>query len=280
MAQQPAADPPAATPTPATESAAPATPATGPAATAPPAADAATPTPTLAVDLEDRDAERLALTIPEAERRWLPLGERKLLAVWRAERRQPARGAVLLLHGAASSVDSPQVIRPLRADLGQAGWANLAIAMPRVASGSGLPSHPGLLPEVLSRFAAAEAFLKEQQREVVAIVAEDSAAVAALRLAQAAPPASLRALVLIGLEDHADIQTLFKSRSVAILDVLGDQVDPLAGAAADRRRAWASQVAGPTYRQVRAPGVADDWQAHRAQLRSLVLRFLNAHVGS
>ncbi|MCG8434202.1 MAG: alpha/beta hydrolase family protein, partial [Gammaproteobacteria bacterium] len=76
----------------------------------------------------ERDLDRA--TIADGSLVRLDVGGGDFVAIHLVPQRLPARGAVLLLHDPWGNADSPEVTRPLRRGLAQAGWETLALQLP------------------------------------------------------------------------------------------------------------------------------------------------------
>lgn len=175
-------------------------------------------------------------------------------ALYRDTPKRLARGSVVTLHGRLAVPMAEKLLDPLRAQLGEHGWANLA---PRLIE-------PGDAAAGVARIKASVEYLKSRNTKTVVLLGYDSGARLALAYLLQQPDPVIRALVMIdppppretlGLD--LDPDALAKLR-LPILELRTGQNQPTAS---DDATAWRIAFrTNPGYRQSILHDPQTDWQ--------------------
>jgi pimeloyl-ACP methyl ester carboxylesterase len=159
--------------------------------------------------------------------RWLAVGDRQVLAVFGESRREPVKGAVLLLHDIGGHADWPGVVRPLRTALPQYGWHTLSVQRPMWSREPSPHELEDALAEETARVRAALAFLKARGVSRVVVVGHGRGAGVALEILAKARPREVVALVAVNAADSAGAPMVaaLDGSDIPVLDLYGTR-DP------------------------------------------------------
>ncbi len=194
--------------------------------------------PTWASDLarEQRIAEQIRDAIFDGEVIRLEAGGTAFLAIHQRTEREPARGAVLILHGRGANPDWVDVVHPLRTTLPEHGWDSLSIQLPVASEGAGEAEWQATLDEALPRIATAVTYLKKQGMRNLVLIAHSFGNLAAARYLLSGPDASIQAWIAIGMPEAPDLNPRLKEITLPVLALHGERDLPgvLAGERARR----------------------------------------------
>ena len=184
----------------------------------------------------------------------------RFLALWRRSAAADRFGAAVVLHGRGAHADSPFVVRPLALGLPEAGWDTLSLQLPVAGDTASPEAWEALIPEAAPRIRSALAWFAQQGIGSVVLIGHDLGALAAVDfLAQATPPAAVRAVVLISAAapnggGSARLTETLRAVELPVFDVYGQRDLPWIQESARQRRLAARDAGNDAYTQVELPG--------------------------
>ena len=208
---------------------------------------------------EQRIAEQIGGMILDGEVLRLSDGSHSFLAIHTPARKQPARGAALILHGRGANPDWVDVIHPLRTRLPESGWDTLAIQLPLAAAGASDREWAATVPESLPRIEAALAFLRDRGIDDIVIISHSFGTHAAANYLSRRSDDGVRAWVAIGMPPDAryaetDTLGLLGRIRIPVLDLFGELDLERTLLSAGARRKAAEKAGNAAYRQRQVPG--------------------------
>lgn len=202
---------------------------------------------------EKRWAEQISDSLLVGEAVWLPVADKKFLAIYSENMAPRPMGGAIIVHGIGVHPDWPEVIQPLRSELPEYGWATLSIQMPILPNEAVPADYVPLFKEVPPRIEAAIRFFQEQGIRNIVIIAHSLGTSMTSHYLASQPDNPLRAYVGISMpEGQADpvlsnVAALKKIR-IPVLDIYGSRDLPeVIDHAAARKQAARNN---PGYRQV------------------------------
>lgn len=120
---------------------------------------------------EQRLAEQIVDAIFDGEPVYLSAGEHRFLSIHTPSESQPARGAVIILHGRGTHPDWEQVAHPLRTGLPAYGWDTLSLQMPVLEKTAKYYDYLPLLKEAAPRIDAGINLLREMGHRHIVLIA-------------------------------------------------------------------------------------------------------------
>ena len=209
---------------------------------------------------EKRWADQVVDSIMVGDAEWLTVGKDKILGIYTEHTTEKATGAAIVLHGSGVHPNWDQIIRPLRSQLPDHGWATLSIQLPVLDNEASYKDYIPLFPEVAPRINAAVAFLKAKGIQNISIVAHSLGASMAAHYLANKPDNAVRAFVAIGAsgrhttEDKVDYINSVKTIKIPVLDIYGS-VDLDTVLNSTKEKADAARKGGnKNYTQVEIPG--------------------------
>lgn len=204
------------------------------------------------------------------------------VAIHRPLQQGGRRGAIVLLHDQAGNPDSPEVLRPLRLALAEAGWDTLSLQLPSAARGAPRGAWMGRRPTIEARLRAGLDWFKARGLRDQVIIALGDSGSAALQAAAGDRPPELRALVLISLAlqaggEAADAAAL-RDLDVPLLDIYAERDTPSVVQGAASRKGIALQAQEGGYRQMTIPGAVAGFAGLEASLVHAVRAWLAANA--
>lgn len=209
---------------------------------------------------EEVVAETLTERLPEEEVIRLFAEGSRFLGLYRNNRAERARGAVILVHGLGAHPDWPEVISPLRRGLPEVGWSTLSIQMPLLSPDRQLSEYGGTVRVGAARIHAALNYLLNNKQENIVIVGYGFGAAVAADYLAANRHKDLRAFVGISMQAQAflnprlQLPARLEKIDLPLLDIYGSrdydevlkQTDDrrLAGTKNDRRNYYQITVEG------------------------------------
>jgi pimeloyl-ACP methyl ester carboxylesterase len=202
---------------------------------------------------EQRWADQIvdALLVGEAE--WLPVGDRKVLALYTENMVGETQGGAIIVHGIGAHPNWPEVIQPLRSQLPEHGWATLSIQMPILPNEAEVLDYVPLFKEVPPRIEAAIRFLQDKGIRNVVIIAHSLGTAMSSWYLASQPDNPLRAYVGISMiendkDPHLSNVAALKKIRIPVLDIYGSRDQPsVIHYAAARKQAGRHN---PGYRQL------------------------------
>jgi len=98
-------------------------------------------------------------------------GSHEFLSIYMEAETQPAKGAVIIMHGRGYHPNWPELVYPLRTGLTEHGWNTLSIQMPVLDNESSFYDYLDILDEAHPRINAAMAFLKQKKTKQIMLLA-------------------------------------------------------------------------------------------------------------
>lgn len=209
---------------------------------------------------EKRWAEQIVDSILVGDAEWLSVGNAKILSIFTEHTSDKAIGGAIVLHGSGVHPNWDQVVRPLRTQLPDHGWATLSIQLPVLANDAQYKEYIPLFAEVEPRIKAGVAFLKAKGIQNIVIIAHSlGSSMSAFYMANKPDPA-IRAFVAIGVsgemhkDDKVGYLTSLKTIKTPVLDIFGsNDLDTVLKSEKDK--ADVARKAGNTnYTQVKIVG--------------------------
>lgn len=237
-----------------------------------------TPAPASDLARENRWAAEIADSIMTGDVEYLDADGHRFLALYTPAASDPAKGAVIVVHGSGVHPNWPDVVYPLRTGLAEHGWATLSLQMPVLAADASGKDYFPVLDEVPPRMEAALAFLREQGFEHAIVVAHSLGSLMSTYWLSHAQPSAVSAFAGIGMTDASNgadesVVAYLKKIRTPVLDLYGEHDLPgVMAQAADR--AAATGVAGGTLTQVQTPGANHFYQGKEAELVQTLLQWL------
>jgi len=246
----------------------------------------ATETPASDLERERRMAEQISDAILVGEPMQLEADGVAFLAIYAEAETEPAKGAVILLHGRGVHPDWPDVISPLRTELPAAGWDTLSIQLPVAAADAPSGAYEPLIAEGPPRIQAAVDFLAEREVGTIVLLGHSLGLRMATEYLAGNPSPEVRGLVATGMfiePDNAELRerTLNNLRNIRIpvLDIYGSEdLEGVRASAADRLQA-ARQGGNPDYEQVEVPGANHFFHDRQKELTRRVEAWLDGLAG-
>ncbi len=178
---------------------------------------------------ESRWAQEVAPQVVVGEVVWLTLPDRPRVLALFTEPAQPAKGAVIVVHGQGVHPDW-NLIGALRADLAERGYATLAVQMPVLAADAPRDDYADLYADAGDRLGAGLAWLRAKGYVRIAIVSHSlGAAMVDAWLARPDAPA-VQAWTPVGM-----LVTFAKPPRLPVQDIVAARDIPSALANARRR---------------------------------------------
>lgn len=193
-------------------------------------------------------------------------------------------GNLIMLHDAGAHPDWPGVIAHLRHGLNHHGWNTLSIQLPLLPLlplDARLQDYSQVMPQALTRLAAALAHLKTPSDRRVVLLGQGFGAALAVEYSKQNPHADIDGLILIGLQpvtsetssdDQIALSKTLEAVAVPILEfhTQRDQasvrtgVQLRRGLIARKRRPSPDALAGFRlyYRQIEISGASPDYEGH------------------
>ncbi len=233
---------------------------------------------------ERRIDEQIRDAILEGEVIQLQAGAQRFMGIHTRSRRQPVRGAALILHGRGANPDWIDVVHPLRTGLPDFGWDTLSIQLPVASEGAHDSEWEATLPDAVARVRAALAYLEKQGLRNVVLIAHSFGNRTVARLLAGQRPGSVTAWVAIGIPidrrtPNDPALAVLGRLKLPILDLYGERdLVSIRDSAPARRRA-AQRAGNKDYVQREVPG-ADHFYSDQADLLVSLVRAWMARVAS
>lgn len=210
---------------------------------------------------EKRWAEQIADSVMVGDPEWLKVGKSKIFSIYTEHTTEKAIGGAIILHGSGVHPNWDQVIRPLRSQLPDHGWATLSLQLPVLANDAEYKEYIPLFKDVGPRITAGVKFLKNKGIQNIVIIGHSlGSGMAGYYMAQN-PDSSIRALVAVGVsgvrykgKSGVGYLTSLKKIKVPVLDIFGsnDLPEVLKG---EKLKATTARKAGnKNYTQVKIMG--------------------------
>lgn len=233
-------------------------------------------------DKEKRWADQITDFLVVGEAVWLPDNGERFLGLYTDAANEPAKGAVIIVHGLGAHPDWQDVVAPLRIGLPEQGWSTLSIQMPVLANDADVAQYGPLFAEVPARVHAAVRYLKQRGQDNIVMVAHSlGVAMAASYLAQPQSAADIRAFVGIGMRDQhgndprMNTAAFLKDIPIPVLDLYGSQDAEAVQTAATRSSA--GKTVGE-YEQTEVPGADHFFHGKSERLVEIISAWLDPYA--
>jgi len=252
--------------------------------------------------------QSLEKTITSGKAVWLNDDTSKFFAIYEPDQSGQAKGGVIILHGANSHPDKPEVIRPLRNALPLHGWASIAIQLPYLSS---ISDYTKQQTTINQRINSAATYLQTVGIGNIALLGHGIGAMAATAYLSSQQNTSLQAFIAISLgipnkdKNLESISQQLEKITVPILDIFGsNDLDNVVNTAS--LRALAAKISSRavtsskqiesykrsaigrssmqnsqghiSYRQIVIEGANHDFRGSNRQLTKRVAGWLERHV--
>jgi len=236
------------------------------------------------VEREKRLSDQIVDAIFDGDPLFLNADGHDFLSIY-MEAAEPAKRAVLLIHGRGYHPDWENVTRPLRIGLTEHGWNTLSIQMPVLSKGSKFYDYVPVFPEALPRIDAALAYLKAQGNEQVVMLAHSCGVHMAMAWIRANGSDAIDGFVGIGMGATDYKQPMpepfpFARLQVPVLDVYGALDYPAVLHGADGRWKAVQKQGQPASRQIMLQDGDHYMREQDAVLLKTVAGWLNDSLGA
>lgn len=208
----------------------------------------------------------------------LEAGGDSFVAIYREHRDAEARGGVILLHDQGSTMDSYEIIRPLRLGLARSGWDTLSLQLPAADRSEDADTWRSRQTPIQARLQAGLDWLENRKpvnRVVITLGDSDSIA---LSLAATKAPEQLQALVMVSSTIKADEirETLATAQKLGlpILDIYAERDRRPVSATAAARKDAAAAAGYEGYRQRVLSGAVAGFRSQEDSLLAAIRAWL------
>lgn len=186
---------------------------------------------------EHRIADELSDAVVEGESVFLEAADARFWNIY-TEAEEPAKGAVIVLHGRGLHPDWPAVARPVRTSLPRLGWSTLSMQLPVLAKGSLFADYVEILPQAGPRIEAGIAHLRSLGYRKIHLVAHSCGAQMTMAWLDNGGGDSLDSLTVVNLgmtkyQRHFGHLPPLDGLKIPVLDIYGGK-DFVAKRAAER----------------------------------------------
>lgn len=232
------------------------------------------------LERERRLAEQTIDAVFDGEPFFLRAGGVEFLAIHMEAESEPARGAVLLLHGRGFHPDWKEVVNPLRTALPAHGWHTLSLQMPVLEKDAKYYDYVPVFPAALPRIDAGLDYLEEAGIENVVLVAHSCGVHMSMAYIERHGDARLDGYVGIGMGATDKGQPMaapfpLATMTVPVLDLHGSADYPAVLRMAPRRLAAIREAGNPLSRQVVVAGADHYFRGHEEALVDAVVAWLD-----
>ena len=210
---------------------------------------------------EKRWAEQVSDSIMVGDAEWLKTGKSKVFSIYTESAIEKTIGGAIILHGSGVHPNWDQVIRPLRSQLPDHGWATLSVQLPVLSNEAEYDDYIPLFKEVAPRINAAVKFFKAKGIQNIVIIAHSLGAGMAGYYMGSKPDSSIRALVAIGVsgvmyksDKKVGYLTSLKKISVPVLDIYGSNDLDIVLKGEKAKAMTARKAGNKRYTQVKVTG--------------------------
>lgn len=213
-------------------------------------------------------SEYEALIVEDLKRNWpeqavteLTAGEDAFIALPEAARKQPSRGAILLLHDLGGNVNDETVIRPIRQAFPDFGWETLSLQLPYVKMDDTKRGYLPMLDQTSARITQGLDQLKQSNPQYLILLGYGLGGAVALRYLDETSGANVHGVVLISLGPENSLQPDPKPVHPVIAETSTDAIEENAeGETSTESEAPSTEPASPASEQETAevPPPAED----------------------
>ncbi len=201
--------------------------------------------------------------IMDGEAVMLKAGSHEFLSIYTEADTQPARGAVIIMHGRGYHPDWPELVNPLRVGLTEHGWNTLSIQVPVLDNEASFYDYLDIVPEAFPRIDSAVEFLQQNTIQNIVLLAHSCGVHMAVPWLQKNPGKGVDAFIGVGMGSTDIGQPMpeefpLEQIKIPILDIRGEEDYPAVIRHAPRR--WARiQKAGNPHSQQRVVEKSDHY---------------------
>lgn len=210
----------------------------------------------LASDLakEQRIREQVADYVMNGDTVLLKIKTGDFLSIYMESELQPARGAIIILHGRGLHPNWPELVYPLRTGLPSYGWTTLSIQMPVLNNDASFYDYLNIMHEAHPRLNAAVTYLKEKNIKNIILLAHSCSVHAGFNWLHEHPAAGISAFIGIGMGTTDYGQPMkepyaLQDIKIPVLDIHGENDYPSVKGNAPRRLLRIQQAANPKSQQ-------------------------------
>ncbi len=231
----------------------------------------------LAIDAALSDAQELKGRIVRLQAE----GE-EFIAIHQPRQQGEPRGGIVLLHDQAGNANSLEVIRPLRLGLADAGWDTLSLQLPAGYRDADAGDWRDQQARINARLQAGLAWLKDNNIETQAVIAQGDTGIILLPSAATGAPPELQALVLVStaLADDIAAETLapVAELTLPLLDIYAER--DIAGVidSATKRRQLLENSQSRSFRQITVAGATSGYFGSDGGLLASIRAWLAANT--
>jgi len=210
----------------------------------------------LASDLakEQRMREQVADYVMNGDTVLLKIKSGNFLSIYMESELQPAKGAIIILHGRGLHPNWPELVYPLRTGLPGYGWTTLSIQMPVLNNDASFYDYLNIMHEAHPRLNAAVTYLKEKNIKNIILLAHSCSVHAGFNWLHEHPAAGISAFIGIGMGTTDYGQPMkepyaLQDIKIPVLDIHGENDYPSVKDNAPRRLLRIQQAANPKSQQ-------------------------------
>lgn len=210
---------------------------------------------------EKRWADQVVDSIMVGDAEWLKAGKSKIFSIYTEHTTEKAIGGAIVLHGSGVHPNWDQVVRPLRSQLPDYGWATLSLQLPVLANDADYKEYIPLFKDVAPRITAGVKFLQNKGIQNIVIIGHSlGSGMAGYYMAQK-PDSSIRALIAVGVsgvmykgDSGVGFLTSLKTIKVPVLDIFGSNDLPQVLKGEKLKAATARKAGNKNYTQIKVNG--------------------------
>jgi len=242
---------------------------------------AADPTPDLAK--EKRWAEQIVPQLIVGEDITLKAGNTHFLGLYTQAETDTAKGATILIHGGGVHPDWSQIIKPLRVNLPEDGWATLSIQMPVLHNDATEEEYVPLFSKHTStRIKAAVDYLASQGIDNIFIAAHSLGATMASDYLARSHDKRVKGFVGIGMKgeprkDYPQLDNVYSLVQVRqpVLDIYGSETNKGVRNSVERRAYTLATIGNRKSRQVVVNGSDHFFEGYEEKLQHEITAFMD-----
>ena len=241
--------------------------------------------PVQASDLnkEKRWANQIIDYLFDGESYWLEANGSPFLAVYTPAATKNPRGVAILMHGRGVHPDWAKVIKPLRTELPEKGWATLSIQMPVLANDAPYQEYIPLFREVPERIKAAIAFVRHRNLKPIVLIGHSLGATMGSYYLAHHPNTKINAFVGIGMMASKEVvqntvlddTVSLRNISIPVLDLYGSRTEESILKTAPQRKISISKAGNPLSEQIVIKGATHFFDGQEDALLMTVTDWLS-----
>jgi len=203
---------------------------------------------------EKRMKDQVADYVMDGDVILLKDGSHEFLSIYMEADEQPAKGAVIIIHGRGYHPNWPELVYPLRTGLPEYGWNTLSIQMPVLSNESSFYDYMKILPQSHPRMESAVYFLKQKGLKNIIILAHSCGVHMAFDWLHKNPAAGISAFIGVGMGSTDYGQPMLKPFAlddikIPVLDIRGENDFPAVQRNAPRRMERIKRAGNPKSQQ-------------------------------